>query len=51
MLRKLLIAMMAIALTAMSAGPHDLFLKLDSYFLSPKLQSHRACAEWDLPKQ
>jgi hypothetical protein len=33
--RKFLITPLAIALATISAGAHDLFLKLDSYFLSP----------------
>ena len=39
MLRKLLIATMAIVLMAISAGAHDLFLKLDSYFLLPNAKA------------
>ena len=35
MTRKLLIAAMTIVLLTISAGAHDLFLKLDSYFLPP----------------
>ena len=35
MTRKFLIATMAIVLLTISAGAHDLFLKLDSYFLPP----------------
>lgn len=35
MTRTLLIAILAIVLTTISAGAHDLFLKLDSYFLPP----------------